>query len=61
MDGSEGKAKTRTQQVAIPQTKVMKQKPATINDANDTDEREKRNIAPTTPQAPLTPQQQREQ
>lgn len=61
MDGGEGKAKTRTQKIGIPQTKVVKQKVATQNDANDTDEREKRDTAPTTPQAPLTPQQQREQ
>jgi len=60
MDGSEGKAKRRTQKIAIPQTKVVKQKVATQNDANATDGREKRDTAPTTPQAPLTPQQQRE-
>lgn len=61
MTGDEHKTKTRTQKIAIPQTKVVKQQPAAQNDANDTDGREKRDTAPTTPQAPLTPQQQREQ
>jgi hypothetical protein len=60
MDGGEGKAKTRTQKIAIPQTKLVKQQAATQNYGNDTDEREKRDTAATTPQAPLTPQQQRE-
>ncbi|KAF0281251.1 hypothetical protein [Spiribacter roseus] len=61
MAREEQKTKTRTQKIAIPQTKVVKQQAATQNDANDTDGREKRDTAPTTPQAPLTPQQQREQ
>ena len=61
MNGGEGKAKTRTQKIAIPQTKVVKQKVATQNDGNDAEEREKRDTAAVQPQSPLTPQQQREQ
>lgn len=61
MDDGEGKAKTRTQKIAIPQTKVVKQKVATQNDGNDAEEREKRDTAAVRPQSPLTPQQQREQ
>lgn len=61
MDSSEGKAKTQTQKIAIPQTKVVKQKVATQNDGNDAEEREKRDTAAVQPQSPLTPQQQREQ
>jgi len=60
MDGGEGKAQTRTQKIAIPQTKVVKQKLATQNDGNDAEEREKRDTAAVQPQSPLTPQQQRE-
>ena len=62
MDSSEGKAKTQTQtqKIAIPQTKVVKQKVATQNDGNDAEEREKRDTAAVQPQSPLTPQQQRE-
>ena len=62
MDGGDGKTKTRTQKVAIPQTKVVKQKAAKNSDADDTERtRDKRDTAPTQPQPPLTPQQQREQ
>jgi len=61
MDGGEGKAKTRTQKIAIPQTKVVKQQATTQNDANDAEERDKLNTAAVQPQSPLTPQQQREQ
>ncbi|PZA00364.1 hypothetical protein A6K26_002845 [Gammaproteobacteria bacterium 2W06] len=61
MEGGEGKAKTRTQKIAIPQTKVVKQKMATQNDGKDAKEREKRDTAAVQPQSPLTPQQQREQ
>jgi hypothetical protein len=60
MDGGEGKAKTRTQKIAIPQTKVVKQKVATQNGGNDAEERKERDTAAVQPQSPLTPQQQRE-
>ena len=50
------------QKVAIPQTKVVPQKAAALKDTDDTERpREKRNTAAVKPQAPLTPQQQREQ
>jgi len=57
-----GDTQTKTQKVAIPQTKVVKQKATASNDTDDT-ERTRSNDAtsPTKPQPPLTPQQQREQ
>ena len=62
MDDADDKTKTRTQKVAIPQTRVVKQKAATNNDADVTERtRDKRDTAPTHPQPPLTPQQQREE
>ena len=61
IDSTDSKTKTRTQKVAIPQTKVVKQKAATNSDADDTERtRDKRDTAPTQPQPPLTPQQQRD-
>jgi hypothetical protein len=54
--------KTKTQKVAIPQTKVVKQKATASNDIDDTERtRSNDNLSPTKPQSPLTPQQQREQ
>ena len=61
INDGEGKAKRRTQKIAIPQTKVVKQKVATQTGGNDAEEREKRDTAAVQPQSPLTPQQQREQ
>jgi hypothetical protein len=52
--------KTKTQKVAIPQTRVVKQ-PSPQQQTSRDDEREKRDNAPQNPQPPLTPQQQREQ
>jgi len=62
IDSTDSRPKTRTQKVAIPQTKVLKQKAAKNSDADDTERtRDKRDTAPTQPQAPLTPQQQRDE
>ena len=52
--------KVKTQKVAIPKTKVIRQQSPQPS-ATDDSEREKRDTAPQTPQPPLTPQQQREQ
>ena len=52
--------KTKTQKVAIPQTRVVKQQSPQQQTSKDR-ERDERDVAAQTPQPPLTPQQQREQ
>jgi hypothetical protein len=52
--------KTKTQKVAIPQTRVVKQQSPKQQTTKDV-ERDKRDTAAKKPQPPLTPQQQREQ
>lgn len=59
MDGGDTKAKTRIQKVPIPQTKVIRQSSANTKPNKDEDEAE-RDLTAQKPQAPLTPQQQRE-
>jgi hypothetical protein len=55
-------AQPKTQKVAIPQIKVVKQKGTASNDTDDTERtRSNDDLSPTKPQPPLTPQQQREQ
>ncbi|AUB79305.1 hypothetical protein BBH56_09470 [Spiribacter roseus] len=54
------KAKTKTQKVPIPQTKVVKQQSPQQQTSRGR-EREERDAAAKKPQPPLTPQQQREQ
>jgi hypothetical protein len=57
---SDAPTKTKTQKVAIPQTRVVKQQsPKQQKTSNG--ERDKRATTAQKPQPPLTPQQQREQ
>jgi predicted membrane-bound mannosyltransferase len=58
----DAQTKTKTTKVAIPQTKVVKQKATASNDTDDTERtRSNDDLSPTKPQPPLTLQQQREQ
>jgi hypothetical protein len=57
---SDAQTKTKTQTVAIPQTRVVKQQSPQQQPTND-GERDKRDTETKKPQPPLTPQQQREQ
>jgi len=62
MGDAQTKTKTKTTKVAIPQTKVVRQKGTASNDTDDTERtRSNDDLSPTKPQPPLTPQQQREQ
>ncbi|MEX0450503.1 hypothetical protein V6X62_01565 [Spiribacter sp. 218] len=56
----DAQTKTKTQKVAIPQTRVVKQQSPQQPTSKDR-EREERDTAAKKPQPPLTPQQQREQ
>jgi hypothetical protein len=59
---TDAQPKTKTQKVAIPQIKVVKQKGTASNDTDDTERtRSNDDLSPTKPQPPLTLQQQREQ
>jgi hypothetical protein len=57
---SDAEPKTKTQKVAIPQTRVVKQQSPQQQTTRDI-ERDKRDTAAQKPQPPLTPQQQRAQ
>jgi hypothetical protein len=62
LSSNQAEPNTRVQKIAIPQTKVIKQKAAPSKDTNDTKRtRSNDDTAPIKPQSPLTPQQQREQ
>ena len=62
MNDTKTQKKPRVQKIAIPQTKVIKQKAAASKDTDDTKRtRSNDDTAPIKPQSPLTPQQQREQ
>ena len=62
LSSDNAKPMTRVQKIAIPQTKVIKQKATASKDADDTERtRSNDDTAPIKPQSPLTPQQQREQ
>jgi hypothetical protein len=56
----DAQTKIKTQKVAVPQTRVVKQQSPQQQPRKDGD-RDKRDIAARKPQPPLTPQQQREQ
>lgn len=57
---SDAEPKTKTQKIAIPQTRVVKQQSPQQQKTKD-GESDKRDTAAQKPQPPLTPQQQREQ
>ena len=61
LSSDKAKPNTRVQKIAIPQTKVVKQKAAPPKGTDDTKRtRSNDDTAPIKPQSPLTPQQQRE-
>lgn len=61
LEGETTKVKTKTQKVAVPQTRVIaKQEPDKSAGPKNPIEPERRDVKPRKPQAPLSPQQQRD-